>query len=71
MMTLSRLNLASVEETVRWAWETGLDGIIFERFVPLGLGMGLSNQALLSKDWELALRTIARQAMSALTLKRA
>jgi len=58
MMTLSRLNLASLEDTVRWAWECGLDGVIVERFVPLGLGMGLANHALLPQDWKTALRTI-------------
>jgi len=60
MMTLSRLNLASLEDTVRWAWESGLDGVIVERFVPLGLGRGLANQALLHQDWEIALRSIAQ-----------
>jgi len=60
MMTLSRFNLASLEDTVRWSREAGMDGVIVERFVPLGLGRGFANQALLPQDWESALHAIAR-----------
>jgi len=60
MMTLGRFNLASLEDTVHWARDAGLDGVIVERFVPLGLGRRFADQALLPQDWETASRAIVR-----------
>lgn len=46
MMTLSRANLATVEESVHAARQLGLSGILFEPFVPLGAGAQMAGQVL-------------------------
>lgn len=58
--TLARYNLASLEGLVRLARDEGLDGVIVERFVPLGQGRGLADQALGPEDWGAASQAMAR-----------
>lgn len=60
MVTLGRHNLASLEDTIRWAREDGLNGVIVERFVPLGRGKKLIDQVLSPRDWETASDAMAR-----------
>lgn len=51
MVTLSRLNFATVVETIRFATQVGADAILFERFVPMGTGMGIADAVLTADDW--------------------
>ncbi len=62
MATLSRLNLAHIEPTAQLARDLGLSGVIFERFVPLGSGVGLLDQVLKPEDWAAAVRAIGETA---------
>ncbi len=58
MMTLSRLNCETIKESVKFARETGADDILFERFVPIGTGMGISESVLSANDWYKAIVSI-------------
>ncbi len=60
MMTLARYNIESIEETVRFARNRGADGIILERFVPIGNGAALANEVLDEGDWTRAKAAILR-----------
>ncbi len=60
MMTLSRYNLDTIEQTISFAKHIGIDGIIFERFVPLGRGTKLKAAALRPRDWHLVLKALSR-----------
>lgn len=62
MMTLSRLNLPSIAQTVEFARQTGADDILFERFIPLGTGTGMSDALLSADDWYFAIQQIATAA---------
>ncbi|PKL43536.1 MAG: hypothetical protein CVV42_20090 [Candidatus Riflebacteria bacterium HGW-Riflebacteria-2] len=58
MMTLSRANAKTIAETVDFAVEAGAAGIMFERFVPLGTGQGMSEAVLSADDWYRAILAI-------------
>lgn len=58
MMTLSRLNCETIKESVDFARETGADDILFERFIPLGTGLGISESLLSADDWYKAIKSI-------------
>lgn len=62
MMTLSRLNFGTIAETVEFARATGADEILFERFVPIGSGMGMSDSVLTADDWAQVVRTVVEMA---------
>jgi MoaA/NifB/PqqE/SkfB family radical SAM enzyme len=62
MVTLGRYNLDTIEETVRYAGFVGADGIIFERFVPLGRGRKIEDQVLSAHGWTRVVAAIARAA---------
>jgi len=64
MMTLGRYNVASIRGLVDLARERGAAGVIFERFVPLGQGRGLADQALGPRDWREAVAAILAAAGS-------
>ena len=59
MITLSRSNLATIEESLDFARRVGASGLIFERFVPLGRGRQMADQVLLPADWHGAVCDIA------------
>lgn len=64
MMTLARSNAGTVAETVAWARAAGLDGVIFERYVPLGRGREgpMAGAALSAREWAAAARAVAAAA---------
>ncbi|HAE39155.1 MAG TPA: hypothetical protein DCG57_11030 [Candidatus Riflebacteria bacterium] len=62
MMTLSRANAATIAETVAFAREAGAAGLMFERFVPLGTGQGMSEAVLTADDWYQAVVAIGQAA---------
>ncbi|RCK78568.1 MAG: Radical SAM domain heme biosynthesis protein [Candidatus Ozemobacter sibiricus] len=62
MMTLSRLNVGTIRETVAFARQTGAQSIIFERFVPLGQGERLAATVLSAADWARAIVDIGAAA---------
>ena len=66
MVTLGRYNLDTIEETIRYAGFLGVDGIIFERFVPLGHGRKLEDQVLSADEWAQAAGSIAVAARASL-----
>jgi len=62
MMTLSRANAETIVETVEFARKAGAAGIMFERFVPLGAGQGMSEAVLTAEDWYQAIVAIGQVA---------
>jgi radical SAM protein with 4Fe4S-binding SPASM domain len=62
MMTLSRLNVASIDETVEFARSIGAEHILFERFVPLGGGLDMASSVLSADDWYRAVMAIGQAA---------
>lgn len=54
MTTLGSHNLAAIEATVAWARQQGVDGVLFERFVPLGHGQAMASQTLSEPQWRQA-----------------
>jgi len=62
MVTLGRHNVASVALTVEWARQREFDGIIFERFVPLGRGRAMAESALGPAEWGAAVAAIVAAA---------
>lgn len=51
MMTLHRGNLAEVPAFFTFFREFGVDGIIFERFVPEGIGKSMAEEVLGKEEW--------------------
>lgn len=62
MVTLSRMNFLTIPQTVAFSRETGADSIIFERFVPLGSGLGMSESVLSADDWFKCIKLIGEAA---------
>lgn len=62
MITLSRRNLDSIAGVARLAGELGAAGVIYERFVPLGRGLGMRGEVLEADGWSRAARAIAAAA---------
>jgi MoaA/NifB/PqqE/SkfB family radical SAM enzyme len=62
MLTLSRRNLASIPGVARLARELGAAGVIYERFVPLGRGLGMRGEVLGPAGWRAAIRAITEAA---------
>ena len=58
MMTLAKFNLDSIENMVGFARSTGVSGVIFERFVPLGSGRAITGEMLDGKGWRRAVESI-------------
>ncbi|MBC7217570.1 MAG: radical SAM protein [Candidatus Caldatribacterium sp.] len=58
MVTLHKKNLSEVPELFRFAQEIGVDGIIFERFVPEGIGRGMAEAVLGSREWQEFLKVL-------------
>jgi len=59
MLTLSERNASSIAGVAKLARELGASGVIYERFVPLGRGLGMRGDVLGPSDWSRALRAIA------------
>ena len=59
MVTLSKLNYQSVSGLCELADELGACGVIFERFVPLGRGVEMSDCVLTPSHWQEVLAAIA------------
>lgn len=51
MMTLSSHNYRSIVPLADFAYSRGLAGIIYERFVPLGRGLGMADLNLTPSQW--------------------
>lgn len=51
MMTLHRGNLSDVPAFFTFFREFGVDGVIFERFVPEGLGRSMAQEVLGKEEW--------------------
>ncbi len=62
MTTLAKYNADHIEEAVNFARANEADGIIFERFVPLGTGKDLAQQTLGPLEWRNALQAITEAA---------
>ncbi len=62
MVTLGRYNLDTIEETVRYAGFLGVEGVIFERFIPMGRGRQIEDRVLSAREWAQASARIARAA---------
>ncbi len=62
MITLSKMNFLTIPQTVEFSREIGADSIIFERFVPLGNGRGMSDSVLSANDWYNSIRLIGETA---------
>ncbi len=62
MMTLSRVNAETIAETVDFARDSKTVGILFERFVPLGKGQGMSEAVLSADEWYQVLLDIGQSA---------
>lgn len=60
MVTLDRHNLESIPQMVELAREEALDGIIFERFVPLGRGRRRAGAVLDTTGWRRVCELVAR-----------
>lgn len=52
MMTLHRENLEDVPAFFHFAREFGVDGVIFERFLPEGVGRGMAQSVLGCSEWQ-------------------
>ena len=59
MTTLGRHNVDCMAETLAWARESGLAGVILERFVPLGRGRAMAGAMLDAAGWQRAMATAA------------
>jgi radical SAM protein with 4Fe4S-binding SPASM domain len=62
MVTLARYNIGEIGGMVELARKTGVSGVIFERFIPLGNGLALMNQALDRGSWSRAVAAISAAA---------
>jgi radical SAM protein with 4Fe4S-binding SPASM domain len=62
MITLSKRNAASIAAALALARERSATGIIFERFVPLGRGLGMADEVLGPSEWSDAVQAIAAAA---------
>jgi MoaA/NifB/PqqE/SkfB family radical SAM enzyme len=62
MATLARHNVGHVRGIVALAREVGAAGVMFERFVPLGTGAALLDEALTPALWERAVESIVEAA---------
>lgn len=62
MITLSKLNFLTIPQTVEFSREIGADSVIFERFVPLGTGVGMSDSVLSANDWYNSIKLIGETA---------
>ncbi len=62
MATLSKINAETIDETVDFAREAGANSIMFERFVPLGTGIGMAESVLSAADWYQAILEIGKAA---------
>jgi len=62
MLTLSRRNASSIAGAIDVARGCGASGVIFERFVPLGRGLGMADATLGASEWRDAVCAIAAAA---------
>lgn len=62
MATLARYNADHVAGLVDLARRVGADGVIFERFVPLGVGAASAGEILRTEDWRRAVEDIVAAA---------
>jgi len=62
MATLSKRNYESAAGLCALAGDLGTQGVIFERFVPLGCGNKMQNSVLTSSEWQEVLAAIANVA---------
>lgn len=62
MVTLGVHNARDVDATIDWARSVGAQGVIFERFVPLGTGVGMRGKVLDRDGWAAACDAICRAA---------
>ena len=61
MVTLGAHNLPTLDSCWPWVVEQGLDGLLLERFVPLGSGLHLAPGPVDETTWRRALRRLALQ----------
>jgi len=62
MVTLSKMNFPAIPQTVAFSREIGADSILFERFVPIGSGLGMSESVLSADDWFNCIKLIGEAA---------
>lgn len=60
MVTLSKLNFASIPQTIEFAKSIMADSVIFERFVPLGTGLAMAESVLTADDWHDSIKLICQ-----------
>jgi len=58
MMTLAKFNLDSIGNMVEFARSRGVSGVIYERFVPMGSGRGITGEMLDGKGWRRAVESV-------------
>lgn len=58
MFTASSINYSEIEDVIQYSNENA-DGIIIERFVPLGTGLNMKDAYLKSNEWEYIVRYIS------------
>jgi len=59
-VTLGKHNLETIAETIEMARVEGFNGLIFERFVPLGQSLPIADLCLSAADWWLAQERICQ-----------
>jgi radical SAM protein with 4Fe4S-binding SPASM domain len=60
MFTLMKRNYRDVLSLISLCQNLGVDGLILERFIPLGRGRGIMNDVLQKDQWKNLLTTLAR-----------
>ncbi|OGF66846.1 MAG: hypothetical protein A2Y62_19245 [Candidatus Fischerbacteria bacterium RBG_13_37_8] len=58
MFTLARYNYREVDAMLQFAMDNGADGVILERFVPLGTGALLREQCMKADEWFAVLKDV-------------
>lgn len=62
MASLSRLNYQGLDELLRLAHRLGAAGLVCERFVPLGRGLGMADSVLGPREWLRVVEQVLRLA---------
>jgi radical SAM protein with 4Fe4S-binding SPASM domain len=58
MFTVMKRNISSLLSFIHLCQDLGVDGLILERFIPLGRGKGMTNQVLNRDEWKGFLETL-------------
>jgi radical SAM protein with 4Fe4S-binding SPASM domain len=59
MFTIMKNNFRSLPDFIRLCQDLKIDGLILERFVPLGRGRGFSDQVLSKREWKEFVETLS------------